>query len=156
MNLHKMRCAILAAACLALGAPAIAKRASPSASIWTINTSEVQQGKLEQARRYFAAGWLPARREALKRGYIRSYRLLMTPKMDDKNPEFVLITEYPDQAAYRDREAHFDILFNELKIPRAIEVDGLKRADIFGSVAGAEDYTEVAAGSGLTQRARHK
>lgn len=147
MDFSITRGAVLAAACLALAAPASAQHAKPEATIWTVNTSEVQPGKLEQARRYFEAGWLPLRRAALERGYIRSYRILAATKIDERNPEFVLITEYRDQAAYQEREAHFDKLFTELKIPRAIEVDGLKRADIFGSVVGAEDYTELAAGS---------
>ncbi len=141
-----LRSTLLAAVLVSSAAATAAAPAPTSSSIWTVNTSEVQPGKLEQARRYFATGWLPLRRAALKRGYIRSYRILEAPKIDDKNPEFILITEYPNQAAYRDREAHFDTLFAELKIPRVIEVDGLKRADIFGSVVGAEDYAEVEAG----------
>lgn len=137
--------AFLVTVCLASSGPASARPATPSSSIWTVNTSEVLPGRLEQARRYFANGWLSLRRAALRRGFIRSYRIHVTPRIDDKNPEIVLITEYPNQTAYNNRETNFDLLFNKLKIPRAIEIDGLKRADIFGPVVGAENYSEIEA-----------
>ena len=90
---------------------------------------------IEKARRYYDAGWLPARREAVRRGYIQSFRLLA---------EFVLITEYESQDLFAAREKNFQFLFEEMKTPRPIRVDGLGRDEIFESVKGMENYQEIA------------
>lgn len=110
---------------------------------WTINVAKVKPGMLAAARRYFEAAWLPARREALRRGQIKSFRLLVASSETENQPEFVLVTEYGDNESYAQREARFAEIFEQLAIPDAIMVEGKGRADIFASVNGIEDYREV-------------
>jgi hypothetical protein len=131
---------------LAAAPPVLAEDAAAEATSearWTVNVAKVKPGMLETARRYYEAGWLPARREALRRGIIKSFRLLAAPAETEDQPEFVLITEFADAASYREREANFDQIFADLGIPSPIMIDGKGRADIFASVGGIEDYREA-------------
>lgn len=121
----------------------IAAIAAHAESLWTVNTAKVKPGMIEKARRYYDAAWLPARREALRRGYIKSFRLLAVSEESKTGAEFVLITEYPSPEQFADREKHFQLLFAELKTPRPILVDGLGRDEIFESVTGLENYRDV-------------
>lgn len=145
-----MSFAKLAAACglllLAAAPPVSAEDAAAAATgeaRWTVNVAKVKPGMLDTARRYYEAGWLPARREALRRGMIKSFRLLAAPAETESQPEFVLITEYADAESFAQREANFDRIFADLAIPGTILIDGKGRAEIFASVGGLEDYREV-------------
>lgn len=121
-----------------------AAMAAHAESIWTINYAKVKPGMIEKARRYYDAGWLPARREAVRRGYIKSFRLLAVSEESKSDAEFVLITEYESQDLFAAREKNFQFLFEEMKTPRPIRVDGLGRDEIFESVKGMENYQEIA------------
>ena len=119
--------------------------AQADSSIWTVNVTKVKPGMLPYARRYYEAAWLPARRAAKALGYIKSFRVLAVDKEDTDQPEFVLITEYPDQAAFDAREARFDEIFAKLGTNRPV-IDGKGRDDIFVSVEGLEDYRDISDG----------
>jgi hypothetical protein len=107
-----------------IGAPACVSMGTQSdvvrrcEQIWTVSAVEVRPGMFNFARRYYEAGWLPARREALRRGVIQDYRLLV------------------------EREANFQAIFQSLPITRPITIDGRGREEIFVSSAGLEDYGE--------------
>ena len=113
--------------------------------LWTVNAAKVKPGMLAFARRYFEAGWLPARREAIKQGKIAAFTLLIGEKGEtgSAEPAIQLITIYANQTQFAAREANFAAIFATLGRTGPILVDGKTRADIFdGAVAGGEDYRE--------------
>lgn len=142
-------CAAIATSCAAIAAatPLTARQHSPEPrSIFTVNVANVRAGKLEAARRYYELGWLPARREALRRGDIRSFRLLAATREDATQPEFVLITEFAAGLPYETREARFRAIFAKLGQSGPITADGLSRDDIFESLSGLDDYQQIEMG----------
>ena len=117
--------------------------AAHAESIWTINSAKVRPGMIEKARRYYDAAWLPARREAVRLGYIKSFRLLAVPEESKTDAEFVLITEYESQEKFAVREKNFQSIFEQINTPRPLRVDGLGRDEIFESVKGMENYQDI-------------
>ena len=68
----------------------------------------VRQGERENYRRFLGANWARARRTARERGEIRSYQALFSPDTAGTRAGTVLLmTEYPDSAAYARREEIF-------------------------------------------------
>lgn len=112
------------------------------ARIWTINAVEIRPEMWDLARRYYETGWLPARREALRRGLIADYRLLVTRDQRDRSPQVQLITVYEDRAQFEAREANFQSIFRAMPVARPITIDGRGRDEIFASTVGLEDYGE--------------
>ena len=112
------------------------------AQVWTVNAVAVRPGMWDHARRYYETGWLPARREALKRGQIADFRLLVTRARRDEAPQIQLVTVYLDKAQFDAREANFQAIFRDHPAPRPITIDGKTREQIFASTAGLDDYGE--------------
>jgi hypothetical protein len=110
--------------------------------IWTVNAVEVRPGMWDLAHRYYEAGWLPARREALRRGLIADYRLLITRDQPDDSPQVQLITVYRNRAQFAAREANFEAIFRTMPVERPISIDGRGRDEIFASTVGLDDYGE--------------
>lgn len=116
--------------------------AARCAQIWTVQSVGVRPGMWDRARRYYEAGWLPARKEALRRGLIADYRLLATQSPRDEGPQLQLITVYSDQTQFAEREANFQAIFQTVPISLPATIDGMSRDEIFAARAGMEDYVE--------------
>lgn len=114
--------------------------------IWTINSITAQDGRADEAKRYYEAAWLPARVVAKRTGVIKDYRLLSSEKPDQ--PGFQLVTMYEDDAQFAASEDAFQSIFRALKLPRPLLIDGLGRDAIIANTDGADDYRFVRSSAG--------
>jgi hypothetical protein len=80
-------------------------------SVWSVDFMTVRPGEHDRYRRFLEANWAKARRTARDRGLIRSYRALFTPDTATSGFHVILLTEYPDSAAYERREDIFQPIF---------------------------------------------
>ena len=78
-------------------------------SVWSVDVMTVRTGERESYRRFLDANWARARRTARDRGEIRSFHALFTPDTSSTGAgtQVILLTEYPDSAAYARREEIF-------------------------------------------------
>ena len=78
-------------------------------SVWSFDVMTVRTGDRERYRRFLAANWARARHTARERGEIRSFHALFTPDTSSTGAgtQVILLTEYPDSAAYARREEIF-------------------------------------------------
>lgn len=81
--------------------------ASGGPSVWSADFVTVRPGEHDRYRRFVEANWVRARRTARERREIRSYRALFTPDNATAGWHVILLTEYPDSAAYARREEIF-------------------------------------------------
>lgn len=80
-------------------------------SLWTIDLVRTLPGQQAEYLRNIEANWAGARRIARERGAVVSYRALVAPPDSALGWDVMLLTEYADSAAWRDREAIFDSVF---------------------------------------------
>lgn len=78
-------------------------------TVWSVDLMFVRAGDRESYRRFVEANWAKARRTAQARGEIVSYHALFTPDTSASGvgTRVLLMTEYPDSAAYARREEIF-------------------------------------------------
>ena len=78
-------------------------------SVWSVDLVTVVPGERERYRRFLEANWARARATARARGEIRSYHAVFTPDTSGTGAgtQVLLLTEYPDSAAYKRREEIF-------------------------------------------------
>ena len=83
--------------------------ASRGPSVWSVDVMTVRTGERDSYRRFLDANWARARRTARDRGEIRSFHALFTPDTSSTGAgtQVILLTEYPDSAAYARREEIF-------------------------------------------------
>lgn len=72
------------------------------AEISTVDLVTVTDGLHDEAIYFYENNWRKFRDDAKARGYISGYQLLVDP-----DGTILLITVYPDQARYDEREANF-------------------------------------------------
>ena len=86
-----------------------ASSVSAGPSVWSVDLMTVRAGERESYRRFLDANWARARRTARERGEILSYHALFTPdtSASGAGTQVILMTEYPDSAAYARREEIF-------------------------------------------------
>lgn len=107
--------------------------ASPArAEVVTVDLARVKPGKLEEALYYYRENWQAFREQALDRGYISGFELLV----DAREPgaeTILLITRYADRHSYDAREENFAVvmppggpaLLNDLQPKEFVSVDFL-------------------------------
>ena len=88
-------------------AVATSSRSNSGPSVWSLDVMTVRPGERERYRRFLEANWAKARQTALARGEIRSFHALFTPDTSTTGTQVLLMTEYPDSAAYARREEIF-------------------------------------------------
>ncbi|WP_298918520.1 hypothetical protein [uncultured Algimonas sp.] len=114
--------------------------------IWTINSVTALPDRTSEAKRYYEAAWLPARRVAKEKGVIKDFHLLSTQKPDQ--PGFQLVTVYEDADQFAASEEAFQSIFRAMELPRPLLIDGLERAQIIADTSGADDYRFVVSPAG--------
>lgn len=137
-----MSIVLVACAALAMCTVDAAAQSARCEQIWTVQAVEIHPGMLGRARRYYEAGWLRARQEAVRRGVIADYRLLATQGTGDEGPQMQLITVYSNQNQFAEREGNFRAIFQTMSISPLASIDGKSIDEIIASRAGREDYTE--------------
>lgn len=80
-------------------------------SVWTVDLVRTLPGQQAEYLRNIEANWAGARHIARERGAVLSYRALVAPPDSALGWDVMLLTEYADSAAWRDREAIFDSIF---------------------------------------------
>ena len=75
--------------------------------MWAVDVVTVRVGERENYRKFLEANWAKSRRTLRERGEIRSYRAAFSPDTVGAKTRVLLMTEYPDSAAYARREEMF-------------------------------------------------
>lgn len=81
-----------------------------SEKITSVDFVEILNDKREEALFYYKNNWEKYRKQAQQLGYIESYMLLQTQPTEDAPFHLMLITTYPNQQAFDQREEHFQPL----------------------------------------------
>ena len=87
-------------------AVAVARSEGGARSVWSADFVTVRPGQRADYLRFLELNWARARRTALAQGQIRSYRALLSTDTT-AGWHVILLTEYPDSAAYARREEIF-------------------------------------------------
>lgn len=99
-------------------------------SIWIADFSKVKNGHRAEMLYYLENNWKLYRDSALAAGHISAYRLLETTADSTGDFDFILLTEFPDSAAYAHREALFEPIMKRLRPTGPILLNGVKIPDI--------------------------
>ena len=91
----------------------------------------VNPGEHDRYRRFIDANWARARRTARERGEIRSYHALFRPDTAQGNWHVILLTEYPDSAAFERREEIFEPI---LRAQGHTRIDGKSTRELTSKV----------------------
>ena len=92
--------------------------AQTSQGVTSIDFVKAKEGKQAEVLAFFQNNWKAYREVALRQGHITSYQLL-TGTPDAKGDfDIMLITSYPDSAAYARREEHFGKIMKEVAAGR--------------------------------------
>jgi hypothetical protein len=111
-----------------------------STSIFSVDFVKAKEGQYENYLENLEKNWVAARKTAKTKKYIKSFQLLVLPKDDKNDWNFILITEYADQKQFDDREKHFDEIFK--KSP-PIAIKGLKSSDMREIILSKEFTTPI-------------
>ena len=81
--------------------------------ISAIDFVQILNANKEETLFYYENNWKVLRDKALEKNYIASYLLLETPFSPEEPFQIMLITTYPNQKDYEQREERFDELIAE-------------------------------------------
>lgn len=103
--------------------------------VWTADFVKAKPGKVDSAATAYNMNWGEAREYAKKLRFISSYRLLKvstilnTTQGNSSKPfDIILLTEYPNERAYQNREKNFQVIFDKYQ-PDWNLFNGKKPAD---------------------------
>ena len=143
--------ALVVGCCAALGGctestTATAEPAANPESVWTVDLVQTLPGMQAEYLANIQANWSGARALAVGRGDVLSYRALVTPPDSLLGWDVMLLTEYADSAAWRNREAIFEEIFAS---PEYVRVEPARpSAELRRFATSAVSMTEVASGGG--------
>lgn len=73
----------------------------------TVDLIEVLNGNLAEAEYYYQNNWQVLREQAMEKGYIIGYQLIMAEPTEELPISIMLITTYKDMAQYEKAEENF-------------------------------------------------
>lgn len=79
----------------------------------TFQIIQILDNNIAEAEYYYENNWQVLREMAIKKEYIHSYQLFLTPENGDHTTEMILITTYRNENQYEKREEHFQELIKE-------------------------------------------
>lgn len=82
------------------------------ASTCTIDFVKVLHDRKAETLYYYENNWKKLREDAIKKGYIRSFQLLVNESSEEKDYDILLLTEYGTQEQYDKKEEHFRALID--------------------------------------------
>ena len=103
--------------------------AQKNAPIWVADFVKVKSGHRTETLFFYENNWKLYRDTALAKGYISAYRLLETMPDSLGDFDFILMTAYPDSAAYAKSEEHFQPILKTLRPEGPKLMNNLKPAD---------------------------
>jgi hypothetical protein len=108
-------------------------RSCNSAPVWAIDMVKVKPGELDHYVSFIRQNWLSNREQAARRKVILSYKMVLSKPDEEgaKGPDVMLMTEYPSEQAYADREKIFEPI---LKARTRVLVDGRTGRDFVQSM----------------------
>ena len=83
-------------------------------SVWVVDYVKIKDGKKAEALFYYEQNWKRYREEALRRGYIKSYNILLAQPDSLQNFDIMLMTEYADSTQLSKVEENFQPIIREL------------------------------------------
>ena len=120
--------------------------------VWTMEVIKVKAGELGATLDYLDEHWSRVREEAKREGVLLSYHRIADQAGAGANTHqtIVLLTEYKDQATYREREKLFSSIAKSQNLPLVWSLRGNpgmmldQRADLFESLSTSvyNDYTD--------------
>ena len=118
--------------------------------VWTMEVVRVKAGELGATLDYLEDHWSRVREEAKGKGAVLSYHRIADQGGADTDQTIVLLTEYKDQATYREREKLFTSIAKSQNLPLVWSLRGNpgmmldQHADLFESVSTNvyNDYTD--------------
>lgn len=84
-----------------------------SESVFTVDFAKAKEGEYENYLEFLHLNWVTARVVAKKKNYIKSFQLLVLPKEEKGDWQFILITEYGTKKQYADMEKNFGEIFKK-------------------------------------------
>lgn len=100
-------------------------------SIWIMDFVEVKNNNTEEAEYFISQNWKVFRDEALKRGFIKSYKVLKTIPDSTASFSYVLMTEFTDSISFRSVEENFRLIMKALRPNGPIYMNELRRQDFW-------------------------
>ena len=118
--------------------------------VWTMEVVRVKAGELGATLDYLEDHWSRVREEAKGEGAVLSYHRIADQGGTDTDQTIVLLTEYKDQATYREREKLFTSIAKSQNLPLVWSLRGNpgmmldQHAELFESVSTSvyDDYTD--------------
>lgn len=118
--------------------------------VWTMEVIKVKAGELGATLDYLDEHWSRVREEAKREGALLSYHRIADQGGANTDQTIVLLTEYKDQATYRERKKLFSSIAKSQDLPLVWSLRGNpgmmldQRADLFESLSTSvyNDYTD--------------
>jgi hypothetical protein len=109
-------------------------------SIYVIDFVKIKNNNKEQALYFYNNNWKVYRETALKKGYIKSYKLLSAKSDPAADFDLMLLTEYADSAQYKNAENNFNQIIKETRPTGPMLMDKLLpgdfRVNLYTKIAG--------------------
>jgi hypothetical protein len=117
--------------CLLLFCPLFAIKASAQTGkpVSVVDFVKIKDGKKAEAMYFYENNWKVYRDIALKKEYIRSYKMLITQPDSAANFDIMLITEFANEDQYKKSEPQFNLIIKENRPTGAKLLNELKPAD---------------------------
>ena len=90
-------------------------KAQTNTSITIIDFVKIKDGLHQEANYFYENNWKVYRVAALKKGFIKSYKLLQAVQDSMSNFDLMLMTEYTDSVQYKLSEERFQGLIKEMR-----------------------------------------
>lgn len=112
--------------------------AQTSAAIISIDFVKILNGHRPEALYYYKNNWKILRDSAIKKDYIRSYKLLETNIDSAADYNLILVTEYADSVQFNLREFHFQEIMNSRRNKELVLLNNIKPGE-FRLVVNSND-----------------
>ncbi len=96
--------------------------AQSPAAISAMDFVKIKNGKRQEALFFYENNWKVYRDAALKKGFIKSYRILSVPGDAAGDFDLILVTEYNDMTQYKSAEERFQQIIKSMR-PEWAEID---------------------------------
>lgn len=118
--------------CLTTNCPEIfaQKSVKTENSIFTVDFAKAKEGEYENYLEFLRQNWVRARIAAKKKNYIKSFQLLVLPKVEVNNWHFILITEYGTKKQFDEMEKNFAEIFKKQGVKLIKSKSSREMADI--------------------------
>lgn len=131
---------MLAVFLLAFAAIDVPGQAKAPKRVFLVDFVKAKPGHYDDYLQSLEKNWLAARNIAKRKGFIRSYRILTSPKESNAKYDFLLITEFSDRQSYDAREMNFQTVLKVLGGP--VLIKGLRPREL-GDIVDSENMTQV-------------